>query len=351
MKPITNFRPNKILVCQLRQIGDVVLTTPLIRLLKKNYPHAVIDVFTEKKCAPVLYNNPDISNIWELDKQKDAGIFHSLALYRHIGRQGYDLVIDCQQLPRCRFVTLFSQAKIKLTYLPPWYNRPFYTHWATPIDGYAAKYKASFLSPLGISWDGEPPRIYLSKDEKQWADDFLAAHGKAFRGECILTVDPTHRRATRCWPAEHYAQLLSLLAKKLPTLTTILLYGPGEKKIVENIARLANIGSQCIVPTQILSLREMAAIIEKANLHLGNCSAPAHFAAALDTPSLTIKGSTSKAWTNPAPEHSDISLGLPCQPCNKDVCPLGTIRCLKDLLPQTVLEYVLKKISAVHVNT
>lgn len=337
------FDPKKILVCQLRQIGDVVLTTPLIHLLKQHYPQAEISVFTEKKCAPVLYNNPDISNIWKLDKQKHSGIFKSLAFYWKVARQGYDLVVDCQQLPRCRFVTFFSGAKIRLSYPPPWYNKLLYTHWATPIEGYAAGYKASFLSPLGISWNGERPRIYLNHDETQWGEGFFSQHQIPSQGRFVLTLDPTHRRATRCWPAAHYAKLLTLLAEHIPSLTAILLYGPGEKDIVENIARNSNIPKQCIVSENVLTLREMAAIIQKADLHIGNCSAPRHFAVALDTPSITIQGSTSNAWVFPSPEHSGISLGLSCQPCNQDFCPLGTTQCLQDLLPEMVLPQILQK--------
>jgi heptosyltransferase-2/heptosyltransferase-3 len=341
MKPITNFRPDKILVCQLRQIGDVVLTTPLIRLLKEHYPHAGIDVFTEKKCAPVLYNNPDISNIWELDKHKHTGIFHNLALYRHIGRQGYDLVVDCQQLPRCRFATLFSKAKVRLTYPPPWYNKLLYTHWATPIEGYAAKYKASFLAPLGITWNGEPPRIYLTESETIWANKFFKKHNLPQPGGPVLTIDPTHRRSTRRWPAEHYARLLGLLAHKVTNLTAILLYGPGEKREVTEIARMSGVLDRCIIPEKMLTLREMAAIIAKADLHVGNCSGPRHIAVAVDTPSLAILGSTSQAWTFPGPDHTDIALKIPCQPCNKDICPLGTNECLHKLSPEKVLTAIL----------
>jgi heptosyltransferase-2/heptosyltransferase-3 len=346
MKPITNFRPDKILVCQLRQIGDVVLTTPLIRLLKKHYPHAVIDVFTEKKCAPVLYNNPDISNIWELDKQKHAGLLSSLPFYWKITRHKYDLAVDCQQLPRCRFVTLFTRAEVRLSYPPHWYNRLLYTHWATPIEGYAASYKASFLSPLGILWNGERPTIYLSEKEKLWAENFFRKHGLPRQCGPVLTVDPTHRRSTRCWPATYYARLITLLARSIPNITVVLLYGPGEKKIVKKIVSLANAPDNCIVSEKMLTIREMAAVIAKADMHVGNCSAPRHLAVAVDTPSFTILGSTSRKWTFPDPQkHFQIQKGLDCQPCNKDICPKGNTPCLNDLLPEEVTECLMQKLN------
>ena len=66
---LATFSPKRILVCQLRQIGDVVLATPSIELLKRRYPDAEIHLLTEKKCAPLLEHNPHLSKVWALDKK------------------------------------------------------------------------------------------------------------------------------------------------------------------------------------------------------------------------------------------------------------------------------------------
>lgn len=66
---LTTFSPRKILICQLRQIGDVILMTPLLELLKKRYPRSEIHVLTEKKCAPVLEHNPYLDRVWPVDKK------------------------------------------------------------------------------------------------------------------------------------------------------------------------------------------------------------------------------------------------------------------------------------------
>ena len=70
MTDLATFKPKRILVCQLRQIGDVLLSTPSIRLLHERYPDAAIDIFTEKKCTPVLENNPHVRKIWALNKKE-----------------------------------------------------------------------------------------------------------------------------------------------------------------------------------------------------------------------------------------------------------------------------------------
>ncbi|MDQ7834837.1 MAG: glycosyltransferase family 9 protein [Humidesulfovibrio sp.] len=343
---LSGLNPKRILCCQLRQIGDVLLLTPSIHLLKSRFPDAEIDVLTEKKCAPVLENNPEVAHVWALDRK--LGLADSLKFYRHVGTGGgrgrYDLIVDFQQLPRIRWVLMLSDARVKLSYPPAWYNRPFYTHWA-PVSGpYAAKCKAGVLMhAFGIAWNNDPPRLYLTDAEKTEAAGLL--HGWGILPEhTLVTVDATHRRGTRLWPAAHYGRLMALAASVRPDLRFLLLFGPGEEQLVAEVRQLAlasglDAGS-LILPEQMLSLRQMAAVQSCAHLHLGNCSSPRHFAVAVDTPTLTVRGSTSNAWTFPGPGHEDISLGLPCQPCNETGCHLN-IKCLTDLAPEAVLPRLL----------
>ncbi|MDD4952104.1 MAG: glycosyltransferase family 9 protein [Desulfovibrionaceae bacterium] len=336
---LKGFEPERILLCQLRQIGDVVLLTPAIGMLKARYPKASIHVYTEKKCAPVLENNPDVAGVFEVDKS--LGLWDSLAFYKRVGRAGFDLIIDFQQLPRCRWMLMFSKAKVKLTFEPPWYNRWLYTHWAPHGGPYAAQCKAGVLSALGLEWQGQRPRMYLSGAEAAWADKYLAERGLG-PGEVLVTVDPTHRRPTRRWPATHFARVLDLAVEAEPRLRFLLLYGPGERDTAERVLSASARPGRMILPQEVVGLRQMAALIQRAGLQFGNCSAPRHFAVALDTPSLTVRGATSDAWTYPGPNHEDVSLGLDCQPCNLNACPLGDPPpCLADLGPEAVLPRLL----------
>ncbi|MDY7001185.1 MAG: glycosyltransferase family 9 protein, partial [Thermodesulfobacteriota bacterium] len=91
---------DKILVCQLRQIGDVLLATPSIRLLKKAFPESEIHILTEKKSAPILEHNPDLAKIWAIDKKRLNHLGKELVFYFQVARQRFDLLVDFQQLPR-----------------------------------------------------------------------------------------------------------------------------------------------------------------------------------------------------------------------------------------------------------
>ncbi len=109
---LKTFVPRKILICQLRQIGDVILMTPLPELLKKRFPDSEIHVLTEKKCVPVLEHNPHIDRIWPIDKDKLSSLWKEVVYYRLVAAQNFDLVVDLQQMPRCRWVVFFSKAPV-----------------------------------------------------------------------------------------------------------------------------------------------------------------------------------------------------------------------------------------------
>lgn len=336
MKDITAINPKRILVCQLRQIGDVLLATPSLQLLKERFPNAKIDLLTEKKCIPVLENNPHVSHVWEIDKKVLKNPIKALAYYAKVGRSGYDLIVDFQQLPRCKWVIRLSNAPVRLTMEPPWYNRHLYTHWIKPEIGYAAMCKASILKPLGITWNKKSPKIWLTDQEKTWADDFITAQGMTKNQ--FVTIDPSHRRITRKWPERHFAGLAKLLREKHPGLKFFVLYGPGELEVAHEVARLA--GDGVIVSDHMLSLREMAAVQARAALHVGNCSAPRHFAVAVGTPTLTVHGATGFGWCFPSEEHVSVDKNLECRSCNKNQCE--TRKCLEDFHPEECIDEALR---------
>ena len=343
MKDISSINPKKILVCQQRQIGDVVLATPSVSLLHKKYPQAEIHVLTEEKCTQVFDNNPAVSHVWPIKKKELRNPFKALAFYWKVGRSGYDLVVDFQQLPRCRWVVFFSGAPVRLAEMPPWYNRWLYTNWPESIiDGYAAMYKAGVLKPLGIDWNFECPKIFVSDEERAEAKACLNLLGVA-DDEPLITIDASHRGATRKWPEEYYAKLIRLISEKRPSYKFFLLYGPGEKGVVLNVRKESGVADKCVMVERPGSLRIMAALIERAVLHIGNCSAPRHFAVAVGTQSIVMPGA-SGSWSFPSSEHEEIRAGLECEPCGKGSCDRGDLGCLTKVMPEDVLLRVLDRV-------
>lgn len=325
----------KILVCQQRQIGDVVTATPMATLLHEAFPHAEIHFMTEKKCAPILENNPYIHTIWSLDKDSLKGFWGALKWYRSIGKQGFDLVVDCQQLPRTKMISFFTHAPIRLSAASHWYNRWAYNVVHPEKRCYVGIAKASILEALDIYWNGQRPRMFLRPEEREQAQENLRALG-IMPEHHLITLDVTHKHTNRAWAAKHYARFVDMAYEADNSMRFLAFWGPGEEKYVRDMATMCQHQEAIRVIPTLFSLRIVAACIEAACMHVGNCSAPRHMAVALDTPSFTFLGAGRLSWTYPSPEHTYISAKLDCQPCTGNGCPRGDLRCVKDFAPEIV---------------
>lgn len=333
MTDLSTFRPKRILVCQQRQIGDVLLASPVFELLKRRFPEAEVHLFTEKKCEPLLRYNPFIDAFHLIDKK--GGFFRQLAFYRNVAACGFDLVVDLQQLPRCRMMTLISRAPVRLSFPASVFSRLRYNCLVQPQEGYASQTKVSLLAPLGIHWQGEGPRIFLQEEERRTARELLKACG--FReGRRLIAVDSTHRRASKRWPAQRFAALMSLLARHDDSMSFLLLRGPGEDSDIAALKKLcldAGLAPETLlVPEPLPDIRLSAACLAEADLLVGNCSSPRHMAAALNVPSLVIPGASGTAWRYPSPLHEELRPDLPCQPCSRTEC--DDPQCLLRVTPE-----------------
>lgn len=341
MTDLSTLNPGRILVCQQRQIGDVLLASPVFEVLKKRFPKAELHIFTEQKCEPLLRHNPYIDVFHLIDKKK--GFFQQLAFYRSVASCRFDLVIDLQQLPRCRMMTLASRAPVRLSFPASALSRFIYNRLVTPKDGYASETKISLLEPFGIHWQKEGPRIFLTEEEKTQARKILADCGLSAESRLIV-IDSTHRRASKRWPAERFAALMRLLKEKDGAFRFLLLRGPGEEQDIQHLRALClSLGlneADLLIPQPVPEIRLSAACMAEAELLIGNCSSPRHMAAALNVPSLVIPGASGTAWKYPSPMHRELRPDLPCQPCSKTQC--DDPQCLLRVTPEDALVVALE---------
>lgn len=315
------------LLIQLRQIGDVVLTTPLARILREARPDSHIAFLTERPSDQLLAGNPHIDEV--ILNNRRGTWRDTLRLARRLRAHRFDAVVDCMGNPRSALLAFLSGAGTRISY-PAKGRGVLYTHRVEPTREYAVEIKKRLLLPLGIESTWNRPEIFLSEEERAAG---LRSREQLLDGRPsrLITIDPSHRRATRRWPAEHYGALCRRLAQELGALPVVL-WGPGEETDADAVIASSAAQARKAPPTR---LREMAALIAAADLHLGNCSAPRHIAVAVDTPTFTILGSTSAGWTYPASDHTQVALGLPCQPCNRNECDRD-YACLRGLSPDQV---------------
>jgi len=318
----------RILIIQLKRAGDVIVTTPVLKAIRQALPGVEIDFLVDKPFAPLLENNPDIRRIQIYNRQAPWKTWLSLRA------ASYDWIFDFQSSPRSILAGLFSGARRRAGYRVSFWGSFFHQSVQRPGAGISVTEGKMTLvrTLLPIVPPAGDRKIYLTPAEREWAGNQLKDAGD--KGPIGLI--PTHRRASRRWHPESFAQLARLLLSRGHSVWFF--WGPGEREYVEGISREAP-GSRLIPDT---SLRQMAALLQRCRLVITNDNGPMHLAVAAGTPTVTIYGPTAPLAWNPGggPHHRVIqAAGLGCLGCNMNECPFGH-ECMTWITAEKVLETV-----------
>lgn len=317
----------KILVIQLRRIGDALMTTPALEVLRNNFPDAKIDFLAEPPTDQVVKNNPFIDEVIVYDKK------HPIKEIFKIRKRKYDIVIDFLSNPRTAMLTKLSGAKIRAG------NKEVSCNWGYNLKltqdnapEYSAHQKIWRLKNLGINLPEDYPNPLFKTEPVDIETGFN-------KDDFIIGFAPLSRRMTREWPATKFKELAKLLQKEF-NAKILVFWGPDEleraKKVVEGIEEFAKVSP----PTK--NLNELANLMTKCKLIITNCNGPKHLALANGVKTLTLYFSSNPwNWTpRNNPNHQIIRIeDLECIGCgNGDVCKIKTLDCQNRLTPEMVFE-------------
>jgi lipopolysaccharide heptosyltransferase II len=330
----------RILLTRLRFIGDVVLTTPLLRALREEFPRAHIAYLAEREAASLLRENPYLNEILAFDF--DHPLREQFRLLREVRKRRFDLVIDLYGNPRSAQLCYFSGAPVRVG--GDFRGRGSLYTIRVRDDGVpksAIAFHYQYLRAAGIDRPLYRTQIFLTGEERREAEVFLADHGADRTGRIIAL----HAGAT--WPAKHwgigsFAELAKEIRKKL-NAAVVLTCGPGDRETVEEVARAAE-DSAIILP--VLPIRKLAAVLSACDVLVSNDCGPMHIGVAVGTPTIGIFGPGEENIWFPYDEregHRALRKDVPCHPCHLDVCNRtgdGYMECMKLLGVGEVLDSV-----------
>jgi lipopolysaccharide heptosyltransferase II len=323
-------------------IGDVVLTTPVIRSLRNAYPAAFIAYMGERQASSLLEGNPCLDEILPFDFSRPAIVEQSrMALL--LRRRRFELVIDLFGNPRSAMLARLSGAPVRVG--PDRKGRGRLYTLRVKDDGIpksAIAFHNQSLQALGIPITSLKTELFPSVTERERARSLLL--------EGDPRIDPArplvgiHPGAT--WPAKHWAaERFGHLAERLSRsgIQVVVFGGPGDVDTLSAVRRSAG------VPLRVIeqpSLRELAAVISWCSAFVGNDAGPIHIAAAVGTPTMGLFGpGEENIWFpyDPALGHRALRKDVPCHPCHLDVCNRpgdGHMECMTLLDVEEVMEAV-----------
>lgn len=330
--------PPPALVIQTAFLGDVVLTTPLIRHLAARGP---VDVVTTPAGATLLARNPDVRETIVFDKRGAArGVRGLVRLARALRTRRYATAYLAQASMRSGALALLARVPERVGFATA-SGRRLYTRTVPFRDDL---HHAERLLRLALDADAETapraalrPALYPDADDARAAEALLADAGLGARP--IVALAPGSVWATKRWPS--YAELAAGLA---PRADVVVVGAAADGALaMEIVTRVRAAGGAAADATGRLSLLGSAALIARACALVTNDSAPLHLASATGTPTLAIFGPTVPEFGfGPlAPVAAVVGHdALPCRPCDRhgpQRCPLGHWRCMRDVTPAEVL--------------
>jgi heptosyltransferase-2 len=327
----------KFLIIRFSSIGDIILTTPLIRCLRAAFPNAQIDFLVKKEFAEVLSGNPHINNIITFDKSANRAELRRIRMEVIFTR--YSMIFDIQKNIRSMLigvgaktgVTGFSK-KLLARELLIRFKKNIYKE-VKPV--YLRYFEA--VETLGVTYDGKGTEVFPSDQDVSLVETVLKQNNIT-EVTPLLVIAPGAQWENKRWPAEKFAKAADILCSK--TKAKVVLIGgvaDGETcKMVQN-----SLKSQSLNLAGKLSLMGSAAMLGKAALVLTNDTGMLHMAQAMKTPVVAIYGPTTRELGFfPLPEKSRVAeIEIHCRPCTQKGlhhCPEKHFRCMGEILPETV---------------
>jgi len=316
----------RILILRLRSIGDIVLLTPALRLLKHWRPDLLLTVVVEGRFRELLEATADVDEILEPGSGSGWGKVRSrIAAVQDIRKRGFSLCINLHGGPTSTFLARWSGARWKAGF-GHFRQRGIYQ--ALIPDArvilnqpsiHTAEHQASAFFQLGLPREEIPPAyLTVSSAAGTWWDEKRRSLGIP-QGQEYAVLHPTALYFTKQWASENFAALGNYLEREMG-VPVVYACGPGEMAILDRAQQAAG---ATIRRLESPRLGHFLAALAGARLFVGNDSGPAHMAAALGRPGVVIfSSSSSRIWGpwRPRAPWRVVQNPYHCNPCPGDRC-------------------------------
>jgi len=325
----------RILVIQTAFIGDVILTLPLIQVLKQFFADAAIDVVVVPRSAAVCRNHPSINQVIEYDKRgSEKGVANLVRFGLRLRKNGYDLAIVPHRSIRSGVLAFLAGPALRIGFKRSMGRFLMTKTVLYKEELHEVERNLSLLGALGIKDFGrELPRVFPGSEEAAAVDDRLAEAGIP-GGSRLVAIAPGTVWNTKRWLKDRFA----LLAQQFVAegFTPVLVGGPEDNSLCSEIMHLADSDLMANMAGK-LSLLESAELIRRCVFAVSNDSAPMHLAVAVGTPVVAIFGATVPqfGFAPYGPNDAVVEVrGLSCRPCSihgGPRCPIKTFVCMKNI--------------------
>ncbi len=293
--PLEKSKVKKILVISLSNIGDVVLTFPVVDVLRNEFPQALITVLVGPKAEEFFKKNTNIVRVISYNKRQSAG--KMIALVQELRREKFDMVID-----------------LRNTAIPLLIGAPYHTpFFASKEEGRHKKDQHLNRLRSVFKWGDKSPKricVEISAEDRNYVRGLLK--GEAFKDGFVIMA-PGAANHNKRWPYDRMAQLADTVIEKYHK-PVVFVGDLEDQRITILISR--NMKHDALDLTGQLTLIQLAYALQECSLFIGNDSAPMHLASYFEKPVLAFFGPTDPnlygPWSGPS---TYLQKKINCQAC------------------------------------
>lgn len=328
----------RILIIHTAFIGDIVLSTPLIKKIKDTYPDSDITYVTTPSGEAILKNNPYLNNIIVYDKRGEhKGISGVWQLGKRLRYENFNMVITPHRYLRSSILSWLSRSPIRKGYDIASGSCLFTEKIKYDRTKHEVEKLLSFVAPENKKrYEIE---LYPGENEKMKGDNLWKEN--LLEDKKVVVLAPGSKWFTKQWPVEYFNKLAESL-KKLSNVRLIVVGGKDEINLPIEKENTIDMRGKT-------SLLELADILSKVDVVVTNDSSPIHIASAFKKPRIfALFGPTiEKFGFFPWSLNSKVFQvdGLKCRPCGihgGKSCPEKHFKCMRDILPEEVFKEIKK---------
>ena len=338
---------NKILLVQLAGIGDLVMATPAISAVRKEFPGAYVSLLTTKRAKDLLKNSKDLDKIFALDYR---GRFQARLLFYQetwrtvieLRRQNFDLAVNLYQIYSLKgafqLYLLFKLLNIRFIVGRDTEGRGFFLNLkikeAAARNEHEVESNLHLVELLGAKVQVKNLYLDVFIQDKNFITELLAEHGISGK-DLLIGINPGSAwRLSRRWLPERFAQTMDMVINKYAV--KIVFTGSTKEACLSGriISLMKNIP---INTTGKLDILQLTALIKRCNLYISVDSGPMHIAVAVETPLVAIYGPGYKRYFpyGDSNKFTIIKKDVSCSPCYKIKC--NELKCMQSISIDDVL--------------
>jgi heptosyltransferase III len=274
----------RILLVRTDRLGDVILTLPLISLLRKRFPDAWIAMLLREYPAGIVQGHLQLDEI--ILSERNGTAIPTGEMSGVLREKKFDTAVIVHPTPGLAWMILKAGIPERIGTGYRWYsflfNKKVYEH-RKDAKRHELEYNVGLLKDLGCVLDGDPEfGITIPQEAEEKINSLLHSMG-VDEGREIVVMHPGTGGSAREWPAEYFGILAATLQKERDA-QIIVTGAKGEERKVAAV--LIETKGTAIPLVGVLSLKELAAVIRRASLFVSNSTGPLHIAVAVGTPVL-----------------------------------------------------------------